>query len=156
MDELYVKKMKLEGYLKDLGSLAVAFSSGVDSTFLLKTAKDVLRDNVIAVTVRSHSFPAREADEAAAFCEKEGNIQRRVLMVGREMTEHGLKPWYMRAHRWNQVNLAETDPRDMDIDVWRNYWRRNRIQGTIINAVLLVAGLLAGNRPCYIIFYNII
>lgn len=72
MDELQAKKQKLEEYLKELGSIAVAFSSGVDSTFLLKVAKDVLNDKAIAVTARSHSFPKRELDEATAFCEKEG------------------------------------------------------------------------------------
>jgi PP-loop superfamily ATP-utilizing enzyme len=36
------KYEKLKGYLKDLGSVAIAFSSGVDSTFLLKCAHDVL------------------------------------------------------------------------------------------------------------------
>ena len=72
MDSAHAKKQRLEEYLKELGSIAVAFSSGVDSTFLLKTAKDVLGQNVIAVTARSHSFPKRELDEASAFCEKEG------------------------------------------------------------------------------------
>ena len=72
MDALHEKKLKLEEYLKELGSLAVAFSSGVDSTFLLKVAKNVLNDNVIAVTARSASFPKRELDEATEFCKKEG------------------------------------------------------------------------------------
>ncbi len=66
------KYEKLKGYLQDLGSVAIAFSSGVDSTFLLKCAHDVLGDKVIAVTARSCSFPKRELDEAAAFCKKEG------------------------------------------------------------------------------------
>ena len=38
----------LKEYLKGLGSVAVAFSSGVDSTFLLKVAYDVLGDKAIA------------------------------------------------------------------------------------------------------------
>ena len=72
MDELEVKYNKLTEYLKGLESVAVAFSGGVDSTFLLKAAHDALKENVIAVTARSCSFPKRELDEAIAFCNKEG------------------------------------------------------------------------------------
>ena len=67
------KLAQLKDYLKELGSVAVAFSRGVDSTFLLKVAYDTLgEENVIAVTARSCSFPKRELEEAKTFCEKEG------------------------------------------------------------------------------------
>ncbi len=44
----------------------------MDSTFLLKTAHDVLGDRCVAITARSCSFSQRELNEAKAFCEKEG------------------------------------------------------------------------------------
>lgn len=62
----------LKKYFVDLQNVVIAFSGGVDSTFLLKVAHDVLGDNVLAVTARSASFPLRELNEAKVFCQSEG------------------------------------------------------------------------------------
>jgi len=65
------KYENLKQYIHDLNNLIVAFSGGVDSSFLLKTAYDILRDKAVAVTAKSYSFPQRELNEAITFCKKE-------------------------------------------------------------------------------------
>ncbi|MDR3049539.1 MAG: ATP-dependent sacrificial sulfur transferase LarE [Elusimicrobiota bacterium] len=66
------KEQKLREYISSCGNAAVAFSGGVDSTFLLKVSHDILGDKTIAITARSCSFPQRELNETIAFCKKEG------------------------------------------------------------------------------------
>ncbi len=62
----------LKKYIAELGSAAVAFSGGVDSTFLLRVAHDALGERMMAVTAASCSFPERELNAARDFCQQEG------------------------------------------------------------------------------------
>lgn len=80
----------LKTYIRSLGSVAVAFSSGVDSTFLLKVAADTLgTDNVIAVTASSCSFPERELKEAQEFCRQ--NHIRHMICKSEELEIEGFR-----------------------------------------------------------------
>lgn len=54
----------LKEYIKDLGKVAIAFSGGVDSTFLVKVCKDVLKENAVAITIASPYIPKWEIEEA--------------------------------------------------------------------------------------------
>ena len=71
-DELQMKLDKLKKYIADLGSLAVGFSGGVDSSLLLAVAHEVLGERLIAVTGADASVPEREVNEAIAFCKERG------------------------------------------------------------------------------------
>ena len=62
----------LKEYLRSLNHVVIAFSGGVDSTFLLKVAHEVLGDKVLAITAKSCLLPERELKEAEEFCKKEG------------------------------------------------------------------------------------
>lgn len=54
----------LKSILSQMQGVVVAYSGGVDSTFLLKVAKDVLGDKVIAVIARSPTYQKREYEDA--------------------------------------------------------------------------------------------
>lgn len=67
------KLKKLKDILNDLERVVVAYSGGLDSTFLLKVALDALGNgNVMAVTARSETYPYSEYRDARNMAKKFG------------------------------------------------------------------------------------
>jgi uncharacterized protein len=66
-EEIRPKYEHLQNILMDMKEVLVAFSGGTDSTFLLKVAKDVLKEKVLAVTALSETMPEHEKADALNF-----------------------------------------------------------------------------------------
>jgi uncharacterized protein len=78
--EVMAKRARLVRLLRDKGSPLIAYSGGVDSTFLLALAHEALNGQVTAATAISEILPVRERELAEGFARKRG-------------IEHILLPW---------------------------------------------------------------
>lgn len=89
------KLSKLKKILKGMRSVVIAYSGGLDSTFLLKVAFDTLgKANVLAVTARSETYPKSEYEEASLI----------VKMIGARHIAIKTKELEIRHFKSNPVN----------------------------------------------------
>ena len=81
MDKILEYKLTtLKDELKKMGKVAIAYSGGVDSNFLLKVTKDTLGDNVLAITINAMMHSTREIKEANNYA-KEFGVKQIVYKV---------------------------------------------------------------------------
>lgn len=78
------KLEQLKSNLKKMESVAIAYSGGVDSTFLVNVAQDVLGEKAIAVTATSSTYPKRELEQAKQLAK---NIGIKHVIINSEETE---------------------------------------------------------------------
>jgi len=81
MKPAQIKLAQLKKNLKKMGKVLIAFSGGVDSSFLLKVALDTLgKENVLAVTADSETYPKSELKDASRLAEDLGlNGRHRII-----------------------------------------------------------------------------
>ena len=75
-----IKSSILDDILKELDSFVVAFSGGVDSSFLLYRSHKVRKSSIVAVTIRTPYIPSKEITEATEFSKIHG-IRHKILDI---------------------------------------------------------------------------
>ncbi len=82
--ETQAKYAKLQAILREMGSVVIGYSGGVDSTLLLRVAADTIGPKALAVIGRSETYPTKEFEEAVALAE---GMHARYIVIRTEETD---------------------------------------------------------------------
>jgi len=110
---LQEKYQILKDNMKKRGSAAIAFSGGVDSTFLVKVAHEVLKDKMIAVTATSSTYPERELKEAIKYAKDMG--VKHLIISSEELDIEGFasnptnRCYYCKKELFTKINAIAKD-----------------------------------------------
>lgn len=135
---LDAKYENLKNIINKLESVIVAFSGGVDSTFLLKVAKDTLGENVIAVTARSSTYPEREFQESVKYAEIIGT--KHVVIISEELEIEGFSQnpvnrcYYCKNELFSKINAIAKEKGIKYVLDGSNYDDRNDYRPGMIAA----------------------
>ncbi len=102
---LQKKIEKLENILSSLNPLIVAYSGGVDSSFLLIKSSQIPGLRIMAVTIKTPYIQSRETDEAIDFC-KTHNIRHQVLhtdIIQEIINNPADRCYYCKRHLFNLI-----------------------------------------------------
>ncbi len=107
-DELRVKRDRLLDVLRALGSAAVAFSGGIDSTVVAKAAQFALGGRAVAVTADSPSVPRAEIDDAARLARQIG-VRHEIVKTDEfsdpdYVKNDGTRCYYCKSELYSQID----------------------------------------------------
>jgi uncharacterized protein len=120
------KTRKLENILTGLGSAVIAYSGGVDSTFLARMAYDTLGGYALAVTAVSPSLAAAELEDAQALAARIG--VRHVLINSNELSD----PRYL-ANQADRCYFCKHEVYGLLVNYAREHGLRAVLDGTNVD-----------------------